>query len=81
MGFRIHVKDVDSFAARAVAAGLKVEMPIKDQFYGYREGRFVDPFGYAWSIATVKEEMSVEEMDRRLKGLRVGPRAKTFREG
>ena len=37
------------------------------------KARFVDPFGYAWSIATVKEEMSVEEMDRRLKGLRVRP--------
>ena len=76
VGFRIHVKDVDSFAARAVAAGLQVEMPIKDQFYGYREGKFVDPFGYAWSIATVKEEMSVEQMDRRLRGLTVGPEGK-----
>jgi PhnB protein len=73
VGFRIHVKDVDSFAARAVAAGLKVTMPIRDQFYGYREGNFVDPFGYAWNIATVKEEMSVEEMHRRMQGLTVGP--------
>jgi PhnB protein len=73
VGFRIHVKDVDSFAARAVAAGLKVTMPIRDQFYGYREGNFVDPFGYAWNIATVKEEMSVEEMHRRMKGMTAGP--------
>ncbi len=73
VGFRIHVKDLDSFAARAVAAGLKVTMPIRDQFYGYREGNFVDPFGYAWSIATVEEEMSVEEMHRRMKGLQTGP--------
>ena len=71
--FRIHVKDVDSFAARAVAAGLKVTMPIRDQFYGYREGNFVDPFGYAWNIATVKEEMSVEEMHRRMGGMTTGP--------
>jgi len=73
VGFRIHVKDVDSFAARAVAAGLKVTMPIRDQFYGYREGNFVDPFGYAWNIATVVEEMSVEEMHRRMKGMTTGP--------
>jgi PhnB protein len=73
VGFRIHVKDVDSFAARAVAAGLKVTRPITDQFYGYREGNFVDPFGYVWSIATVKEEMSVEEMHRRMEGLTTGP--------
>lgn len=63
--FRIVVEDVDSFAARAVAAGMKVSMPIKDEFYGYRSGNFVDPFGYTWNLVTVKEEMSVEEMHRR----------------
>jgi PhnB protein len=73
VGFRIHVSDVDSFAARAVAAGLKVTMPIREQFYGYREGNFVDPFGYAWNIATVKEEMSVEDMHRRMKRMMEGP--------
>jgi len=67
------VEDVDSFAARAVAAGLKTILPIKDQFYGRREGSFVDPFGYTWNISTVKEEMSVEEMHRRMKGMTSGP--------
>ena len=41
--------------------------PIKDQFYGHRDVLFVDPFGYPWSVSTVKEEMSVEEMHRRMK--------------
>ncbi len=67
------VEDVDSFAARAVEAGLKTTLPIQDQFYGHREGRFVDPFGYSWNISTVKEEMSVEEMHRRMQGLTTGP--------
>ncbi len=67
------VEDVDSFAKRAVDAGLKVILPIKDQFYGRREGSFVDPFGYTWNISTIKEEMSVEEMHRRMKGLTTGP--------
>jgi PhnB protein len=67
VSFRIFVDDVDAAAARAVAAGMKVSMPVKDQFYGYREGNFVDPFGYTWNLATVKEEMSVEEMHRRMK--------------
>jgi PhnB protein len=66
VSFRIHVPDVDSFAARAVAAGMKVKMPLSDQFYGYREGNFVDPFGYTWNLVTVKEEMSVAEMHRRM---------------
>src|SRR5262249_36589231 len=66
VGFRVLVPDVDSFAAHAVAEGMKVASPIVDQFYGYREGTFVDPFGYSWSFATVKEEMSLQEMHRRL---------------
>ena len=67
------VEDVDSFAERAVAAGLKTILPVRDQFYGHREGRFLDPFGYTWSIATVTEEMSVEEMHRRMQGMTTGP--------
>jgi len=69
----LRVEDVDSFAARAVAAGLETIRPIQDQFYGRREGSFVDPFGYTWNISTVKEEMSVEEMHRRMKGMTTGP--------
>jgi PhnB protein len=69
----IQVNDVDSFAERGVGAGLKTILPIKDQFYGRREGTFLDPFGYTWSISTVTEEMSVEEMHRRMQGLTSGP--------
>jgi len=63
----VQVEDVDSFAARAVSAGLKTLRPVSDQFYGRREGSFIDPFGYTWNISTVKEEMSIEEMHRRLR--------------
>jgi len=69
----LDVEDVDSFAARAVAAGMKTLRPVRDQFYGRREGSFVDPFGYTWNISTVTEEMSVEEMHRRMQGLTTGP--------
>ena len=48
--------------------------PIADQFYGHREGTLQDPFGYTWSVSTVTEEMSVEEMHRRMKGLRLDPK-------
>jgi len=65
----IHVPDVDDFVERAVAAGAKLQAPISDQFYGYREGTLLDPFGYAWNISTVKEEMSVEEMHRRFRAM------------
>jgi PhnB protein len=65
----IHVPDVDAFTEHAVAAGAKLTAPISDQFYGYREANLLDPFGYAWNVSTVKEEMSVEEMHRRFQAM------------
>ncbi len=65
----IQVDDVDSFAARAVAAGMTVSRPIRDQFYGTREGSFFDPFGYTWNIVTLKEELSTEEVYRRFNAM------------
>lgn len=69
----LEVDDVDSFAAHAEAAGMKMVLPPKDQFYGRRDATLVDPFGYTWGVSTVKEEMSVEEMHRRMKGVTTGP--------
>jgi PhnB protein len=60
------VPDVDSFIDRAIAAGAKLHRPIANQFYGHREGTVLDPFGYLWSVTTVIEEMSVDEMHRRM---------------
>jgi len=62
----LNVPDVDQFFAHAVGAGAKIVIPVADQFYGRREGTLQDPFGYLWSVSTVKEEMSVEEMHRRM---------------
>jgi PhnB protein len=68
----LDVADVDAFAARAVAAGAKLASPIRDQFYGRREGVLLDPFGYTWGVSTRKEELSVEEMHRRFRALGEG---------
>ena len=65
----IQVPDVDAFATRAIAAGAKLQRPIADQFYGRRDANLIDPFGYPWSVFTVKEEMSVEEMHRRFQAM------------
>ena len=65
----VEVEDVDQFTERAVAAGMKTIMPPQDQFYGRRDATVVDPFGYSWHIYTVQEEMSVEEMHRRMGAL------------
>jgi PhnB protein len=69
----IQVPDVDAFAEHAVAAGMKLVRPPKDQFYGHRDAFLEDPFGYSWGVFTVKEEMPVEEMRRRMQGMTTGP--------
>ena len=69
----IQVPDVDAFAEHAVAEGMKLVRPPRDQFYGHRDATLEDPFGYSWGVFTVKEEMSVEEMHRRMKGMTTGP--------
>jgi PhnB protein len=69
----LNVPDVDKFFAHALAAGATTVIPIANQFYGHREGTLRDPFGYLWGVSTLTEEMSVEEMHRRMKGMTAGP--------
>jgi PhnB protein len=66
-GIMLYVADVDRVFERAVQAGAKVHQPVKDQFYGDRSGTLIDPFGHFWTIATHTEDVSVEEMQRRMK--------------
>jgi PhnB protein len=61
----LYVEDVDAVFDRAVAAGARVLLPLKDQFYGDRSGGVTDPFGHIWYIATHKEDVSPEEIQRR----------------
>jgi PhnB protein len=63
---QIYVEDSDEFFKRAIDAGAKEIMPMTDMFFGSREGRVTDPFGNVWTIATLKEEVTPEEMQRRL---------------
>ena len=61
----LYLPDVDAVAARAVEAGAKILIPVADQFYGDRMGRLADPFGHIWLVATHKEDVSAEEMQKR----------------
>jgi PhnB protein len=61
----VYVEDVDAQAARAMAAGAKVLRPVQDQFYGDRTGTFEDPFGHIWTLATHKEDVSPQEINKR----------------
>ena len=62
----LYVPDVDALFARAVAAGATVKRPVKDQFYGDRSGTVEDPFGHVWILTTHVEDVSPEEMRRRM---------------
>jgi PhnB protein len=61
----LYVADVDTTVARAVAAGARITRPVEDQFYGDRIGGLVDPFGHVWYVATHKEDVPPDELERR----------------
>ena len=61
----LYVDDVDSAFNRAVAAGCQPSMPVTDMFWGDRYGKVTDPFGHHWGLATHKEDVSPQEMERR----------------
>lgn len=65
VSIHLYVPDVDAFVARAAEAGGKVLRPPADQFYGDRSATVLDPFGHHWFLATRKEEVSNDEMQRR----------------
>lgn len=65
----VYVPDVDALAAQAVAAGVKVVRPLADQFYGDRTVTVTDPFGHQWTLATHVEDVSPEEIERRMQAM------------
>jgi PhnB protein len=62
----VYVDDVDAVVANAVAAGAKLTRPVADQFYGDRTGGVTDPFGHVWYVMTHVEDVSDEEMRKRM---------------
>ena len=62
----IYVEDVDRIFGQALAAGAVQLRPLADQFYGDRTGTLADPFGHVWTVATHVEDVSPEEMKRRM---------------
>jgi len=60
------VEDADTVFNRAVNAGAQVRMPLADMFWGDRYGVLADPFGHLWSIATHKEDLTPEEIRKRM---------------
>ena len=66
----VYVENVDQAVERAVAAGAKILIPVKDQFWGDRIGWIMDPAGHVWTVASRIEETSAEQRDQRWEDIR-----------
>jgi PhnB protein len=71
-GLNLYLPDVDAQFQRAVEAGATVKRPVKTQFYGDRSGTIEDPFGHIWTLSTHVEDISPEEMKKRMAAMPMG---------
>ena len=60
----LYTEDVDRVFNQAISAGGTAIMPVMDMFWGDRYGQLIDPYGHIWSIATRKQDLSHEEIQR-----------------
>jgi PhnB protein len=58
----LQVEDAQSVWDKAIAAGVTVTMPLKEQFWGDIYGKFVDPFGHEWAIGQSVKRPSQSEL-------------------
>lgn len=68
----VYVADADAAFAEAVSRGARPLREVADHFYGDRSGQFEDPWGHRWGVATHIEDVSPEELDRRVKEMFLG---------
>ncbi len=66
----LYVENVDERYPKAIAAGAKELRPLKNQFYGDRSGTLEDPFGITWTIGTHVEDVSPEELQKRMAAMK-----------
>lgn len=69
VGMHLYLENVDDVFASAIAEGATVMEEPEDKFYGDRSGRFLDPFGHHWSVATHAEDVSPELMNERMQAM------------
>lgn len=61
----LYVPNADTVYETAIKAGGKSVMEPTDMFYGDRSGGVKDPAGNSWFIATHKEELNSQELQKR----------------
>ena len=69
VALHLYVRNVDEFSTHAAASGARLVTQPEDKFYGDRACKLVDPFGHMWIIATRIEDVSPDEMKRRMSTL------------
>jgi PhnB protein len=65
-GIHLYVEDCDVTYKHALEAGATSVSEPQDQFYGDRSSGVNDQFGNKWWIATHKEDLSKEEIAKRM---------------
>ena len=65
VSIHLYVEDSDAAFAHAIKAGCTEVQPMSDVFWGDHYGKVLDPFGFEWGIATNKETLTHEELDKR----------------
>lgn len=65
----LYVADVDATVARAIEQGAKLVREVRDQFYGDRSGAIEDPEGHVWHISTHVEDVTPQEIERRMEAM------------
>lgn len=72
----LYTENVDALYNRAIQDGCKVDMPLDNMFWGDRYGKFTDPFGHQWGVATHVEDVAPQDMQRRMEeAMKKMPRA------
>ena len=69
VALHVYVQDVDAAWSRAIAAGMSVEIPLANFFWGERYGSLRDPFGHHWALASRIEDLTPAEIQRRAREL------------
>ena len=67
VGLALYVENVDTAFERAVDAGATVKEAVSDKFWGDRAGSLTDPYGHKWMLLTHVEDVSPEDMKKRMR--------------
>ena len=65
VALHLYVAEVDGAYRRAVDAGMTVDIPLADFFWGERYALLHDPFGHRWGLASRIEDLSPSQIRER----------------